>query len=161
MPILPVALIAAVLLGAGAYWYTTNDEPATDTTTPTDVVRTPETESETDTEPTTDETATPDSDDGDSNYSATARYLTPAREPHDVTVNLSVDDGVVTDVNVLINGGKDYANQHQESFDAEIADAVVGVSLADVTADRVGGASLTSAAFNDALEDIRSEASTS
>lgn len=156
---LPIAVIAIIILGAGAYWYTTTDEPATDTT-PSDVVRTPETETETDTEPTTAETDTPDSDNG-TQYSATAQYLTPAREPHDVTVDLTVTDGTVTDVNVLYNGSKDYANQHQESFDAEIADAVVGVSLADVSADRIGGASLTSGAFNDAIEDIRSEATTS
>lgn len=142
------------------YWYTGKDEPVATDTTPTDVVRTPEAESETDTEPTVDENDAPDADDGNT-YSATAQYLTPAREPHDVTVDLTVTDGIVTDVTVLYDGSKNYANQHQERFDVEIADAVVGVSLADVTADRVGGASLTSGAFNDAVADIRNEAGTS
>lgn len=160
MPKTIVLLIAVVLLGAGVYWYTENDEPTTTDTTPTDVVRTPEAESGTDTEPTAGENDTPDADDGNT-YSATAQYLTPAREPHDVTVDLTVADGIVTDVTVLYNRGKEYANQHQERFDDEIADAVVGVSLADVSADRVGGASLTSGAFNDALDDIRSEATAS
>lgn len=79
-------------------------------------------------------------------------YLTPARTEHKMGVTLTLEDGVVTDASIIYDDGEGFSNQHQERFDNAYKAEVIGKSLADISLSRVGGASLTSQAFNDAVK---------
>jgi cytoskeletal protein RodZ len=185
MPTLPLIIVVVAIIGAGAAWLvaspgnpvaqnevartpeteTTPEPPKTDKRNNERDKTTPETDAatdESDAQPASDITDTTDDATSTERYTATAQYLTPAREPHTVQVTLTLqEDNTVDEVDVLYDGDKSFANKHQENFEAEITGTVTGVTLNNVTADRVGGASLTSSAFNDAVDDIRDQVSTS
>lgn len=94
-------------------------------------------------------------------FSATASYLTPRRTEHNVSVTMSVANQIVTDVTVTFDGqpAGQYSNDNQARFDAAYSNEVVGKQLSDVSLSRVGGASLTSQAFNEAVAEISRNAS--
>lgn len=89
-------------------------------------------------------------------YQSEATYLTPARIEHTVGVNLTVADGIVTDATVTYNGGEPETPQ-QGNFEDAYRSEVIGQRLEDLELSRVGGASLTSRAFNDAVDNIIAE----
>lgn len=156
MPI--VVIIVGVLLVAGiGYALITNNESqiTTETQNQTETAA-PATE---ETSPAT--TSTTEGDYQDGQYTATAQYLTPTRIPHDVTVSLTIEDAQVTAAETLFDGDREFSNNHQSWFDQEYKSQVVGVSLDDILLSRTGGASLTTRAFNQALEEIKDQASTS
>ncbi|KXJ97864.1 MAG: hypothetical protein UZ19_OD1000928 [Parcubacteria bacterium OLB19] len=64
-------------------------------------------------------------------------------------------DGVVINSDVMY-GNKETGYQHplQERFDGAYKTQVVGKRLEDISLSRVGGASLTSKAFNEAIANI-------
>lgn len=92
-------------------------------------------------------------------YTAQATYLTPARTSHTIDVTLTLNEGVVSAANVIYDGGKGFSNAHQERFDKAYKNLVIGKSLDQISLSRVGGASVTSQAFNEAVVKIKSQAS--
>lgn len=84
-------------------------------------------------------------------------YSTPARLTHTVDVTLTLEGDVVTDVAVDFNKGAGPANDHQKRFSAAYRTEVVGKTLSQVSLSRVGGASLTSGGFNQAVAAIKSQ----
>jgi uncharacterized protein with FMN-binding domain len=161
----PFAIIAGLsLVGALAGCSTTaaesetsTDTGTTDTTESTDTGTTDTTES-TDTGTTdTTETDTTGGTYTDGEYSATADYQSPnGTETIDVT--LSLEDGVITAVEVTGDGDNPNSKQYQSKFAGGIAAEVVGVSIDDISVDKVAGSSLTSAGFNDAVDEIKTDA---
>lgn len=101
-----------------------------------------------------------DSSEPSGTYTADASYLTPRRTEHDITVELTVVNGIITDADVIY-GGPDGApeNPNQTAFDEAFAAEVIGQPIDDVELSRVGGASLTSNAFNEAVAEIAVQAS--
>jgi hypothetical protein len=91
-------------------------------------------------------------------YTTEASYFTPARTRHDMDITLTVADGVVTDASITYDGGAPETGHHRR-FDSAYRDAVIGVPLDEVSLARVGGASLTSEAFNEAVDTIQQQAS--
>ena len=79
-------------------------------------------------------------------------YTTPARLTHTIEVSLTLNGEMVTDVAVDYNNGAGPANDHQKRFDSAYRTQVVGKTLSEISLSRVGGASLTSAGFNKAVE---------
>lgn len=168
-------LVAVALIGTGAYLLTNRtEEPTTEPVTATrDETTRPAEDETTDAaadaptappesttaaeEPTT--TSEPDEVTAASTpYNATASYLTPARTSHEVDVTLSLDsDGVVTGANVTYDNKDGYSNSHQERFDATFREEVVGQPINAIELSRVGGASLTSEAFNEAVAEIAAQ----
>jgi hypothetical protein len=174
---MPIAITIAIvaILGIGSYLFISNSEAPTDTPTPAESSR-PATEEAT--ESSTDEPPTPDdlpplprdaveesdeAEDAATEGSATsaaepvtqevtgvATYLTPNRQEHEVNVTFTVTDGVVADSEVIFDRSDGYSNSHQERFDAAYKEQVIGQPLENVSLSRVGGASLTSEAFNEA-----------
>ena len=72
-----------------------------------------------------------------------------------MAVTLSVADGIVTDASVTFDGqSSGFSNPNHERFNAAYKPEVVGKKLTEVSLSRVGGASLTSKAFNDAVAKI-------
>ena len=94
-------------------------------------------------------------------FTASASYLTPSRTQHTVDVSLALEGTIVRDVTVLFDGQPEgeFSNSNQERFHRTYVAEVVGKNIADVSLSRVGGASLTSTAFNEAVQTIRNEAS--
>ncbi|GAA2173952.1 hypothetical protein GCM10009846_17980 [Agrococcus versicolor] len=94
----------------------------------------------------------------DGEYTADGSYTSPGGE-ETITVTLTLAGGVIEDVSVE-NPETTNPNslRYQGEFIDGIAAEVVGVPLDDVSVDRVGGSSLTSGGFEDALETIRDEA---
>jgi hypothetical protein len=95
------------------------------------------------------------------NYSATTNYNAPGRTNHIVAVNLTVANDIVTAVSVAYSGDHSgESSQYQKRFSGSYQSQVVGKKLADISLSRVGGASLTTKAFNNALAEIKTAAKT-
>lgn len=95
----------------------------------------------------------------DGTYSASASYLTPRRTEHLVGVTLTIENDVVVDSIVTFDGeANTYANDNQARFDRAYGEQVIGQPLDTISLSRVGGASLTSGAWNEAKIKIAAEA---
>lgn len=91
-------------------------------------------------------------------YEATTTYSIPYgyREPMKVLVELK--DNKVASTSVLFDV-VDYTSEgHQESFVNLFRTRVLGRRIDEISLSRIGGASLTSRAYNKALEQIKIEA---
>jgi len=93
----------------------------------------------------------------DGTYTAEGSYSTPGGE-ESISVELSVADGVVTDVTVTPEASGGNAARFQDEFASGISDEVVGQELAGLSVDKVSGSSLTGDGFNAALDQIRADA---
>ncbi|MCU1544240.1 MAG: FMN-binding protein [Microbacteriaceae bacterium] len=93
----------------------------------------------------------------DGSYSASADYTSPnGTEEVEVTVTLA--DGVISDVKVVGSGDNPTSKLYQGKFAKGIGDVVVGKSIDQISVDKVAGSSLTSAGFNDAIDEIKADA---
>ena len=93
----------------------------------------------------------------DGTYTAEGSYSTPGGQ-ESISVELSVADGVVTDVTVTPEADGGNAARFQDEFASGISDEVVGQELAGLSVDKVSGSSLTGDGFNAALDQIRADA---
>lgn len=89
-------------------------------------------------------------------YTAEAAYFTPNRTEHEMEVTLDLKGETVVGADVVYNGGPAQTPQHT-SFDEAYLTQVIGQDINNVQLSRVGGSSLTSAAFNEAVEDIKQQ----
>lgn len=94
----------------------------------------------------------------DGTYTANAEYYTPKRRKHVISVTLSLRDDVIAGADVQYDGAEAKTPSHIR-FDGAYEALVLGVEMDDLDLSRVGGASLTTTAFNEALGDITSDAS--
>lgn len=183
---MPIAIIAAVVvaaLGAGFFLFT-NTTPETTPDTSDEVAARPTDETEdTTSEPvadtdlederateedvtavevTTDAAAAVESSSTtytDGTYTASASYLTPRRVAHEVGVTLTIENDVVVDSVVTFDGiAGEYSNDNQARFDQAYSAEVIGRPLEEISLSRVGSASLTSGAFNEAKAKIVTDA---
>ncbi len=92
-------------------------------------------------------------------FTETGSYLTPARTSHELAVSLTLEDGIVTAADVVYDGGEGFSNPNQERFDGAFAAEVIGKPLSEISLSRVGGASLTTNAFNEAVAKIAAASS--
>jgi uncharacterized protein with FMN-binding domain len=143
--------IAGALALAGCTPSETPAEPETDTSTP---------------EATPSATIAPDSSASaessdstyaDGTYTAEGSYATP-ESVETIVVTVTLQDDVVTGVEVTGDPQKSESEKYQGEFIGGIADVVVGEDIDDISVSRVAGSSLTSAGFNQAIEAIRAEA---
>ena len=90
--------------------------------------------------------------------STKAVYKTPAGED-EVGFTLSVDaSGVIVDAKADVLATHDISKKRQTAFAEELPAAVKGKKLSELASiDRVGGSSLTTKAFNDALTQLKSQ----
>jgi len=129
-----------------------------------------ETETETTTAPEPGATTTPDSSETESSaapasdstyvdgtYSAEGSYATP-ESVETISVTVTLEDDIVTAVEVVGNPQKSESERYQGEFIGGIADVVVGQDIDTLAVSRVAGSSLTSGGFNEAIATIKSEA---
>lgn len=91
-------------------------------------------------------------------YTSTVTYSVPegGREP--LTVTLTITNDTVTALTVSQDADKRESRQYQSRFANAIESYVVGEAIDGLDLSRVGGASLTTRAFNNAVKDIRADA---
>ena len=89
--------------------------------------------------------------------SGAAKYTTPARITHDIEVSLTLEGDLVKDVVVNFDKGNGPANDYQKRFESSYKTAVIGQKLSNLSLSRVGGASLTSGGFNEAVSQIKAQ----
>lgn len=94
----------------------------------------------------------------DGEYTATGTYIPPSNTKEEVTVSLSLSDGVVTDLEVSTSGNHPTSKRYQAEFTDGVQQEVVGKPLDEVKVDKIASSSLTSSGFNKALDAIMNEA---
>lgn len=93
----------------------------------------------------------------DGTYTADGSYQTP-ETVEEITVTLTLADGVVTEVEVSGDPKAPETERYQGEFIDGIADEVVGKPIDELNVSRVAGSSLTSGGFNDAVASIKEQA---
>ncbi|WP_258802588.1 FMN-binding protein [Pseudarthrobacter sp. NS4] len=101
--------------------------------------------------------ATSGSEYKDGTYSADGNYVSP-NGTETVGVQLTLASGTVTDVQITQHPSNPNTRKFQGEFAGGIAEQVVGKNIDDINVSKVAGSSLTSGGFNQALEQIKSEA---
>ncbi|MEM6997752.1 MAG: hypothetical protein AAF413_02460 [Patescibacteria group bacterium] len=96
----------------------------------------------------------------DGTYSATKTYRVPEGHTDEISIELSLKDDVISSIVVDTVATNNESVEHQDKFDPLIVGEVEGKSLDEADISRLGGASLTSSAFNDLLQAVRNEAQT-
>lgn len=94
----------------------------------------------------------------DGTYTASSSYFVPHGGDNSVKTSLTIANGTVTNVSVNDNYSDGTSADFVDWFEQEVQSAVVGKSLADLSPSRIGGASLTTQAFDQTLDTIRSDA---
>ena len=94
----------------------------------------------------------------DGDYSGSGSYSNPGGTSK-VEVKLTLAGGKITAIDVTPEAENPTSKQYQTQFAGGIADQVVGKSLDDIDVSKVAGSSLTSKGFNDAIDQIKAEAS--
>lgn len=90
-------------------------------------------------------------------YATTGNYTSPGG-PETIDVTLTVTGGVITDASVVGNAVNPGSKKFQGQFIGGYKEFVIGKELSGLSLSVVSGSSLTPKGFNDALEDIRSQA---
>jgi uncharacterized protein with FMN-binding domain len=93
----------------------------------------------------------------DGAYSATGSYNSPGGIEK-VSVKLTLKDGVVADSTVTTTGNNPTGREYQAMFVSGYKSLVIGKNIDQIHLSRVSGSSLTSAGFNNALTQIKSQA---
>ena len=90
----------------------------------------------------------------DGEYEATVNYDSPGGDD-DITVAVTLESGVITEVSVINRTSNDVSKNYTDNFEANYEVEVLGQELEQFELATVSGASLTTDAFNDALDEIR------
>lgn len=90
-------------------------------------------------------------------YEASGSYSNPAGTS-EVDVEITLGDGGVIDDVTVTPKASGTSKQYQDKFAGGIADEVVGKNIDDIDVSKVAGSSLTSGGFNEAVDQIKSEA---
>ena len=91
-------------------------------------------------------------------YSTTGNYVSPAG-PETIDVTLTVEGEIVTAASVKTNATNPVSTKMQAAFIDGYSPLVVGKKLSELSLSKVSGASLTTNGFNEALVEIRTQAS--
>jgi len=89
-------------------------------------------------------------------FVAEASYFTPRRTEHEMVITFDLDGEIVSDVSIDYDGAPAVTPAHT-GFDNAYKAEVVGANINEIDLSRVGGASLTSVAFNEAVADVRAQ----
>jgi uncharacterized protein with FMN-binding domain len=94
----------------------------------------------------------------DGTYSASSSYTVPSGDENSIKATLTISGGTVTNVSVSDDYYDRQSAAYVDWFEQELKSAVVGKSLANLSPSRIGGASLTTGAFDQTLDTIRNDA---
>ena len=107
--------------------------------------------------PTTSNPSSASSQYKDGTYKASINYRLPS-DINELNVTLIIKDGKVSSVATDSNYGDQESSRYISGFENKVQSAVKGKSLSSLSIGRIGGASLTSSAFEDAVAQIQNDA---
>jgi len=90
----------------------------------------------------------------DGTYTASANYSVPHGQQNTINVTLTVAGGVITAVSTTNTYSDNESGMYVDSFKSGLSAKVVGTSISGASFSRIGGASLTTAGFQTALDTI-------
>lgn len=166
-----VALVL-VVIGGAAFYFFGNNQPTTETIDSVPVVENvesvPQAEPAVTDEPVlqeevvTEETVVasdekPLGDYTDGTYTTDVTYLTPKRDTYGMRVSLTLSQDIVTGATITYSDGAE-KDPNAARFEAAYRAQVIGKDIDTINLSRVGGASLTTNAFNNAVSEIKSDA---
>ncbi|HEY0964439.1 MAG TPA: hypothetical protein VGE31_01445 [Candidatus Paceibacterota bacterium] len=93
----------------------------------------------------------------DGTYKTQVTYFTPNRDEYLLDVSLTIKDDVVTDSKIIYSQGAE-VDPNPQRFEKAYRTEIIGKDIDTLNLSRVGGASLTTAAFNNALTEIKADA---
>lgn len=93
----------------------------------------------------------------DGTYKADGTYQSPGGS-ETVHVTVTLNDGIITATEFTADASSGTAKDYQDEFKSGYKSLVVGKKIDEVSLDRVAGSSLTSGGFNQALDQIKSDA---
>lgn len=103
--------------------------------------------------------ATPKTTYADGAHTVNTAYRAPENLNHTMAVTLTLKGDVVTGSSITFGGDKkSESSKYQSRFMAAYESQVIGKKLDDIKLSRVGGASLTTNGFNDALAKVKAAA---
>jgi hypothetical protein len=94
----------------------------------------------------------------DGAYKTAIRYEVPYGYVESMDVSVTIKNGVVTETDVAFEIINPVSNDYIDLFERYYKEKVIGQPINDISLSRIGGASLTNAAFNAALQNIKNEA---
>lgn len=94
----------------------------------------------------------------DGTYTASTSYYVPHGGTNSLSATVTITGGTITAVSTNNNYSDGESGMYIDSFKSSVSSAAVGTSLASANFSRIGGASLTTQAFDSALDQIRSQA---
>ncbi|MER2135311.1 MAG: hypothetical protein ABS910_11600 [Arthrobacter sp.] len=94
----------------------------------------------------------------DGQYTAAGTYIPPSTSREEVKVSLTLQDGMVTELEVSTSGNHPTSKAYQREFTSGVQEEVVGKPIDELDVDKIATSSLTSSGFNKALDAIMNEA---
>ena len=94
----------------------------------------------------------------DGTYTVEDAYFVMAGLSEPMRTVITLDDGIITDASVAFDTQDIHSEYHQRDFSAVYKSEVIGSNIKEVPFSRIGGASLTTGGFNDALQKVMSQA---
>lgn len=164
-PFIVGSLAIAAIVGASTYVMRTSTRSSASTTSTTSQVASPSatstatpTSQATEASPNAGTSSAATGQYNNGTYSTSVTYAVPKGERNTIKVTLTLKDGAITDVSTTHAYNDRESGAYIDSFDAQIKSAIVDTLLTEAYAGRVGSASLTSNAFNQALQQIQHDA---
>lgn len=143
MPIIIVLFALVAALGFGGYFYTKQSQPEVAVPKVTAI----------------DQSQFAQSTFKDGEYTSTSTYLTPGGSHPNINLSITVKNELVTDVNINFTENNDNeSSKFQSKFTNTYKTLVIGKKISDIKLSRVGGASLATGGFNEALLKIEAQA---
>lgn len=94
----------------------------------------------------------------DGTYVATQRYVVPRGDINAIAVTLTIADGKISAVKASDTYTDRESGMYVKSFESEVSTSASGQPLSSYSPSRIGGASLTTDAFTQAIDAVRSQA---
>ena len=93
----------------------------------------------------------------DGTYKTSVTYTTPKKDEYLLDVTFTIANDIVTDTNIVYSQGAE-KDPNAQRFEKAYEALVIGKDMDAISLSRVGGASLTTGAFNNALAKIKYDA---
>ena len=94
----------------------------------------------------------------DGTYSASRDYQAPEGHTNSIDATITVTGGKIASIDAKGHYNDRESSVYVDSFNSSVTADATGQTLASYSPSRIGGASLTTGAFNEVLDTIRSEA---
>lgn len=91
-------------------------------------------------------------------YTTEVFYLTPARDEYQMDITVTLQNDIVIDSTIVYSRGAE-VDPNPQRFNKAYKAEIIGKNIDEINLSRVGGASLTSTAFNEGLDLIKEQAS--